>query len=214
MEAVGYLLEQLKTSILSVDEVKFSVLMEDETLKANMSLSHGPDREFPLYWAAQSGSFHILVSVLNAGGNVRQRTAKGWNAVHIAASTNKLDVVEELIARGADVNAITQDDRGDTALHLASRQGHSEVVWRLLMSGANSDIWNWDRDKAEWIAERKRHHRVEMRKDDYAMLKGLVKDDSQKEDNNNKTKDGSNRLTDEQYRTLRNIQPADESDSD
>jgi ankyrin repeat protein len=134
MEAVGYLLEQLKNAILAVDKVRFSVLMEDETLKANMALSHGSDREFALYWAAQSGSFHILVSVLNAGGNVRQRTAKGWNALHIAAYSNKLDVVEELIARGADVNAITCDDRGDTALHLASRQGHSEVVWHLLMS--------------------------------------------------------------------------------
>ena len=50
----------------------------------------------------------------------------GYTALHYAAQEADLDVVEELIARGADVNAKT--GKGVTPLHYAAAAGNLEVV--------------------------------------------------------------------------------------
>ena len=52
----------------------------------------------------------------------------------MASQQGHLDVVRELLARGADVNA--RRNAGATALHHASWKGHAEVVRELLSRGA------------------------------------------------------------------------------
>jgi ankyrin repeat protein len=42
-----------------------------------------------------------------------------WTPLHWAASWNRKEVAELLLAKGADVNAKTKDDRGSTPLNLA-----------------------------------------------------------------------------------------------
>ena len=51
-----------------------------------------------------------------------------------ASQQGHLDVVRELLARGADANA--RSNGGFTALHQASWKGHAEVVRELLARGA------------------------------------------------------------------------------
>ena len=53
----------------------------------------------------------------------------------MASQQGHLDVVQALLAKGADVNA--KDNDGATALMLASQNGHLDVVQALLAKGAD-----------------------------------------------------------------------------
>ncbi|VEL18726.1 unnamed protein product [Protopolystoma xenopodis] len=59
----------------------------------------------------------------------------GLNALHLAAKEGHVEVVRELLARGAIVDAATK--KGNTALHIASLAGHFDVVKMLVERTAN-----------------------------------------------------------------------------
>lgn len=63
------------------------------------------------------------------------RTQTGLTALHLAAKEGFVDIVEELISRGAHIDAPTR--KGNTPLHISSLAGHLEVVRLLLDAGAN-----------------------------------------------------------------------------
>lgn len=52
------------------------------------------------------------------------------NSLHLAARLGNLEAVEDLLGKGADVNA--QNDIGKTPLHFAAENGYKEVVEALL----------------------------------------------------------------------------------
>jgi ankyrin len=54
-------------------------------------------------------------------------------ALHVAARTGDIDSVELLLARGAQVDAVTADQY--TALHIAAKEGHDEIAHVLLGHG-------------------------------------------------------------------------------
>ena len=55
--------------------------------------------------------------------------------LHVAAQKGHKDIVERLLAQGADVNAKNRD--GVTPLHMVAHAGHKDVVEILLAQGAN-----------------------------------------------------------------------------
>ena len=61
-----------------------------------------------------------------------------YTALHYAANQGDLDVVKELIDRGAEVNA--QTGQGITPLHLAARKGHKDVVEYLVKEAEAEDL--------------------------------------------------------------------------
>lgn len=67
--------------------------------------------------------------------NITNKNKK--SGLHYAAEENYRDIVQELLARKANVGA--QDNHGDTPLHLAAENGNSEVVQFLLAAKANSN---------------------------------------------------------------------------
>lgn len=69
--------------------------------------------------------------------NLAQLDANQRTLLHNGAYEGNLQLVEILILRGLDVEAI--DKSGQTAMNLSARQGHAEVVRALLCSGANPD---------------------------------------------------------------------------
>jgi Ankyrin repeats (3 copies) len=60
------------------------------------------------------------------------------NALHAASSNGHRQVVEMLLAKGADVNA--QGGHFGNALHAASSNGHHQVVEMLLAKGASESV--------------------------------------------------------------------------
>jgi ankyrin repeat protein len=64
---------------------------------------------------------------------------RGMPLICYAAEEGDVDVVKELIRRGADVNAYTAD--GDTALDLALEMGYSKVARILKVAGGQSGFY-------------------------------------------------------------------------
>ena len=82
-------------------------------------------------------SFPSCESTVNAAcSGVYCGPYNGWAALHFAADNDRVDLCEELIARGADVDAKT--GQGDTALAIAAERGHAQVVHALV--GYRADI--------------------------------------------------------------------------
>ncbi|UCG57648.1 MAG: ankyrin repeat domain-containing protein [Phycisphaerales bacterium] len=73
------------------------------------------------------------VSVLTEG----YMLGNGTTPLHVAAAYGRRDLVEVLIAKGADVNAKTE--YGNAPLHLAVWTGHLDVVQLLIRSGADAN---------------------------------------------------------------------------
>ena len=63
----------------------------------------------------------------------------GLTALQAASGGGHLEVVERLLAAGADVNAAAAFDGGPTALQAASEGGYLDVVERLLAAGADAN---------------------------------------------------------------------------
>ena len=76
---------------------------------------------------------------LNAGGDI-DTIATFFTPLGIVAELNDLELLQLLITNGANINKIMTD--GNTALHLAARNGHVDICAALLKEGANSTIRN------------------------------------------------------------------------
>jgi ankyrin repeat protein len=66
--------------------------------------------------------------------DVNARDAEGQTPLHRAATRGYKDLVELLIAKGAEVNA--KHKNGQTPLQMAASEGHKEVVEFLKKHGA------------------------------------------------------------------------------
>ena len=82
-----------------------------------------------------------LAALLIAKGvEIDARDNNGCTALHWAISQTKYNLAEYLIEKGADVNAIIQNEpgvEGASPLHLAAGRGHIHLVSLLLSKGAN-----------------------------------------------------------------------------
>lgn len=86
------------------------------------------------YWAVFNGSTEISIILLTA--NVDPSSA-----VHLAAQLGRLEILK-LILKEHKEKINSQDEDGNTPLHLAARHGHVEVVSALEMLGANVSLKN------------------------------------------------------------------------
>ena len=89
----------------------------------------------PLYLACTNGSAEVVAPLLDAGADPEARTA-GETALMTAVRTGSVDIVELLIANGADLDA-TQRESGQTLLMTAAAEMHPAVVRILLARGAD-----------------------------------------------------------------------------
>jgi cytohesin len=97
-----------------------------------------PDAMTALHYACRNGQEAVVQLLLDKGAAVNV-ARKGWplpgaTPLHDAVQTGHKHIAAMLIAKGADINA--KDNMQQTALLLAERKGHKEVVELLLKHGA------------------------------------------------------------------------------
>jgi ankyrin repeat protein len=89
--------------------------------------------------AVDKGNLAAVKAALDAGANI-EATEKygGRTSLMIASIRGYLDIVRELLARGANIEAADND--GWTSLIWASHKGHLDFVKELLDRGANIEV--------------------------------------------------------------------------
>ena len=107
-----------------------------------------------LYKAAEAGKLDEVKAAVDAGARMEWANPdkNGWRAVHRASNKGHKDVVAFLGSRGADVNAV--DDDQETPLHKAAYMGNASVCTTLLALGADPAAKNSDGMTAlDWARE-------------------------------------------------------------
>jgi uncharacterized protein len=112
-----------------------------ELLAANSRIvnDYAPDGFHPLGLAAFFGNKATVDALLQAGADVNQqsREAMKVSALHSAAAARRPDIVEMLLAKGADPNL--RAEGGVTVFHEAGATGQIEVAEMLLRNGGDID---------------------------------------------------------------------------
>jgi ankyrin repeat protein len=109
------------------------------SLDPRLATAWSSDGFYPLVLAAYFGQVDTLRRLLAAGAgtqvNEPSRNPMRVATIHAAVASRSLDVVEAVLAAGADVNARQQG--GFTALHEAVHNGSHEIEALLLAHGAD-----------------------------------------------------------------------------
>lgn len=92
----------------------------------------------PLFLAIEQGSDQAARDALAQDpGQIESRDLDGNTPLVRVGFLGNLELANELLERGADVNA--KNDIGYTALHFAAQEGHAAVAKLLLAKGAEVD---------------------------------------------------------------------------
>lgn len=108
------------------------------------------DAEEAFLRACRNGDTPIVIEMLQMRDSERlsfgisckgkSKSNLGWTPLHLATYFGHRDVMEILLHRDADINAI--NDNGDTALHKAAFIGREDIVMLLLQHNADVNIIN------------------------------------------------------------------------
>ena len=82
----------------------------------------------------------FIRSMLKQMGTLEYKTKIGLNPLMEAASEGDVEFGLKLLDHGADANATSANSSRDTALAIASANGHLEYVKLLLERGARADV--------------------------------------------------------------------------
>eukprot|EP00877_Chromochloris_zofingiensis_P015261 jgi/Chrzof1/998/Cz01g36090.t1 len=116
----------------------------DELRQAGHSLDiPGPDGDAPLHIASLYGNTECVLYLLDNGVKADVVNANDAStAVHDAAASGCLDIVQLLVEKAGTAIVDQADSDGDTALHNAARGGHADIVQYLLQQGADPKLVN------------------------------------------------------------------------
>ncbi len=84
------------------------------------------------------------------GGDVNISNNTGESAIFIAISVKRLDLVEKLIALGADLSK--QNHSQETALHIALDTKHQDIALAIAREEKNiNNLTNYAKETPVWI---------------------------------------------------------------
>jgi ankyrin repeat protein len=125
-----------------------TAVMQGNEAMVKMLLDHGADPtecnrvSSPLGRAAYSGSLNIVKMLCDAGAHLEVRDGINFTPLIDASRNGYLDVVTELIQRGADVNAVADWGYGRTPLFVAALGGCTNIMVELINAGADINFKN------------------------------------------------------------------------
>lgn len=105
--------------------------------------------ETPLMRAILAGKTSTALLLIDLGADVNVRNADGKTALMHAAWKKNASVAAALIAKGADVDAVSLA-KWETALMMAAVRGNIEITSMLLEAKANPLLRDW-RGCTAWI---------------------------------------------------------------
>lgn len=116
-------------------------LLETEKCKVNCTDFRGMT---PLFWAVQTGIIQIVDLLIVYGADYYHIDNKGNTLLHhsVVSHENDVDITERILSLGLDINS--QNNEGETTLHIACIWENSDAVKILLKHGANIDIKDTD----------------------------------------------------------------------
>ncbi|KAI9333516.1 ankyrin repeat-containing domain protein [Zopfochytrium polystomum] len=104
-------------------------------------ITRGLESAVPLILACSGGHLSVVELLVERGGaSVETRDESGRSALHCAASTGRVDVIEYLVMKGADVHATTTAGTSITPLFAACRGGHVDAARALVKHGAKKRV--------------------------------------------------------------------------
>lgn len=154
--------DQLAQSRADLDIFEASTLGDTQQVSALVSAqadlkdAFSPDGYHPLGYACFFGHRALFDYLMTIGADVNapSRNAMKVCPIHSAAATNDpelaLYMVQSLIDKGADVNALQQGS--NTPLHEAGQRGHAELIDALLAAGADKSLRNDEGNNAVGLA--------------------------------------------------------------
>jgi uncharacterized protein len=107
-----------------------------------------------LWEAAALGEAITTRDLIASGVDVNGYSADGFTALALASFFGRTQVVELLLAAGADPNLVSKNAAGICAIHGAAAGRHTEIVKMLIAGGADVDMFQADGQSALSIAMR------------------------------------------------------------
>lgn len=116
--------------------------------------------DFAIHYAAREGATDLVTRLLNDTGSDPERTTplEGSNALHEAALKGHTGIVQALIGRKVNLNAVDKNE--DTALHYASSHGHLAAAKALVDAGAQFNVQSDERGTPLHYAATARHLQI------------------------------------------------------
>lgn len=118
------------------------MLLKHPSLPADANNRTAED-ETPLHFASQHGHLTALIELLANGGDPNIMNIRDETPLDLAAQYGRLQIVQILIRAHNELLLplkATKTPIQHTALHLASRNGHRDIVELLLAAGCNVNI--------------------------------------------------------------------------
>ncbi len=121
----------------SPDEVNKDIVKNLILQGADVNARDGTDWT-PLMWAARNNAVNIALLLLSKGANTNAKTNNhsGETALHLCATYNCVDIANELLKNGADIN-LKENYSGETPLIASVRHGYIELSRLFLGNGAD-----------------------------------------------------------------------------
>ncbi|DAZ97081.1 TPA: hypothetical protein N0F65_001265 [Lagenidium giganteum] len=139
------------------EEVSIIQSLIDHGVMVDMVDSEG---QTALLQACLGGKLDIARKLIKAGANPAHQNNQAHGPLHyLAAFCHDRELLQETIARGADVNA--KSLKLNTPLHFAAMNGNAVATAVLLEHGANASAINEDKRSAVYLAKKWRHRAVE-----------------------------------------------------
>jgi len=117
-----------------------------ELLSSGINQNEG---SWALHYAVTQGAIELVRILIHAGVDVNRELLMGredkpilveGSALRDAALEGHLNIVEDLLKAGANVNYLPRISDEGSALMLAAQEGHFEIVKKLVESGADVNI--------------------------------------------------------------------------